>query len=95
MSSRELLRTPGGSGQELGYLSWSGALSFDSGTLSLYLALNRAVERNGGCRGPYALFGKGFRAPPLRALSPMLTETGKEGQAPLTGFGAALFHRRA
>ncbi|GMH26850.1 hypothetical protein Nepgr_028693 [Nepenthes gracilis] len=67
--------------------------SFDSGTLSLYLAVNRAVQRNGGCRGPYVLFGKGFRAPPLRALRPMLMEAGKEGQAPLTRFGAALLHR--
>ncbi|GMH14222.1 hypothetical protein Nepgr_016063 [Nepenthes gracilis] len=67
--------------------------SFDSGTLSLYLAVNRAVQRNGGCRGPYSLFRKGFRALPLRALNLMLTETGKDGQAPLTRFGAALLHQ--
>ncbi|GMH14829.1 hypothetical protein Nepgr_016670 [Nepenthes gracilis] len=62
MSSRELLRTLAGSGKELGDFSWSGALSFDSGTLSLCLTVDRAVERNGSCWGPFALFGKGFRA---------------------------------
>ncbi|GMH02446.1 hypothetical protein Nepgr_004285 [Nepenthes gracilis] len=46
-----------------------------------------AVRRNGGCRGPYVLFGKGFRAPPLRASNPMWTEAGKEDRAPLTELG--------
>ncbi|GMH27779.1 hypothetical protein Nepgr_029622 [Nepenthes gracilis] len=66
---------------------------FDSGTLSLYLAMNRRMRGGMAVAGTVALFGKGFRAPPLRALSPMLTEAGKEGQAPLTGFGATLLHQ--